>query len=298
MYSDTHFHFHHLVDERGLNGPDILQKLVERNTFFGMDIGTRCDDLIFRYNQLEENIAQLPVELQQAAKNLIFYSAGIWPDVDEIKNRVEAMKILESKIQEYEKIQSEKNSPSHLVAIGECGLDHHWNTSGADGRCESDFDKSIFEGERELFQMQLELAQKLNLPVVIHSRDAFEDSLDCMKNVGYHNGIIHCYSYGIEEARAFLDLGWYIAFGGATTYTKKSKMEQMVQLLQYVPEDRILMETDAPYLTPVPFRGQTNTPVLVEHCYNFVAAARNVSPRDLSETVDKNIRDLFKLKLN
>ena len=76
---------------------------------------------------------------------------------------------------------------------------------------------------------------------------------------------------------------------------KKAKMEEMTTLLRYVPEDRLLMETDSPYLTPVPFRGQTNTPVLVEYCYNFVAAARDITPYTLSEIVDKNIKDLFNI---
>ena len=90
-------------------------------------------------------------------------------------------------------------------------------------------------------------------------------------------------------------MGFYIALGGAVTYTKKSRMAEMTELLRFVPDDRILIETDAPYLAPVPFRGQTNTPVLVEYVYNFVSAARNVSPADLSRTVDGNIRRLFAL---
>ena len=141
--------------------------------------------------------------------------------------------------------------------------------------------------------MQLEFAKELKLPVIIHSRDAFEDTLDCLKNVGYHNGIVHCYSYGIEEAKKFLDLGWYIAFGGATTYTKKAKLDDMKALLQFVPEDRFLCETDAPYLAPVPFRGQSNNPVLVEEVYKFIAQLRGTTPEALSELVDENIDTLF-----
>ena len=287
MFSDTHFHFHHLI-ENGLDGAGILSQLVERNTFFGLDIGTRSDDLLRRHVQMQETVAKLPDGLRQAADEMIYYSAGIWPDVDEIKNRVESVKKLEDSIEAF-------CDKSHLVAIGECGLDHHWNPSGVDGRCESDFDQSVYEGEKELFQMQIDLARRMSLPVIVHSRDAFEDSIDCIKNMGYHRGIIHCYSYGKDEARAFLDLGWYIAFGGATTYTKKARMDEMRELLRYVPDDRILMETDSPYLAPVPFRGQINTPVLIEHCYNFVAQARGVLASELSLTVDKNIRELFKL---
>ena len=183
----------------------------------------------------------------------------------------------------------------HVIAIGECGLDHHWNPSGADGRTESDFDEQIYRGERELFQAHIELARELDLPVIVHSRDAYEDTLDCIKNIGYDNGIIHCYSYGIDEARTFLDRGWYIALGGGITYTKKSKLEQMEELIRFIPDDRLLTETDAPYLAPVPFRGQPNTPVLVEHVFNFLAQVRSVSLLVLNQTVDENIKRLFKI---
>lgn len=287
MFSDTHFHFHHLIED-GLDGAEILSQLVERNMFFGLDIGTRCDDLLRRHVQFQETFAKMLPGVRDAASEMIYYSAGIWPDVDEIKNRTESVKKLTDSIDTF-------MDKTHLVAIGECGLDHHWNPSGVDGRCESDFDQSVYEGERELFQMQIELARKMNLPVIVHSRDAFDDTLDCIKNMGYHNGIIHCYSYGKKEAEKFLDLGWYIAFGGGVTYTKKAKMDEMIELLRYVPNDRILMETDSPYLAPVPLRGQINTPVFVEHCYNFVAHARGVLASELSVTVDRNIRTLFNL---
>lgn len=287
MFSDTHFHFHHLIED-GLDGAEILSQLVERNMFFGLDIGTRCDDLLRRHVQFQETFAKMLPGIRDAASEMIYYSAGIWPDVDEIKNRTESVKKLTDSIETF-------MDKTHLVAIGECGLDHHWNPSGVDGRCESDFDQSVYEGERELFQMQIELARKMNLPVIVHSRDAFDDTLDCIKNMGYHNGIIHCYSYGKKEAEKFLDLGWYIAFGGGVTYTKKAKMDEMIELLRYVPNDRILMETDSPYLAPVPLRGQINTPVFVEHCYNFVAHARGVLASELSVTVDRNIRTLFNL---
>lgn len=290
MFSDTHFHFHHLVEDRGLDGAEILQKLCERSTFFALDIGTRADDLLSRRKIIQKEISRLPEKLQNQAHDFIFYSAGIWPDVEEIKDRHNALKKLKASIKEFCKTSGRK-----LTAIGECGIDHHWNPAGADGRSESDFDAEVFKGEKELFCMQLEYAQNLDLPVIVHSRDAFRDTVDCIKETGYSKGIIHCYSYGLEEAKVFLDSGWYLAFGGATTYTKKSKMEQMTELLRYVPEDRLLLETDSPYLAPVPFRGQTNTPVLIEHVYNFIAAARNTTPQDLSQTVDKNIRNLFNL---
>lgn len=283
MFSDTHFHFHMMITERGLNGPQILTDLAARDFKFGLDIGTGRNDLEQRQACVEETINQMADKTaSEKARNFMYYSAGIWPNIEDIHDRENAMKDLRQSIQ-----------GKKIVAIGECGLDHHWNPSGADGRCESDFDEKTYKGEKELFQMQLEFAKELKLPVIIHSRDAFEDTLDCLKNVGYHNGIVHCYSYGIEEAKKFLDLGWYIAFGGATTYTKKAKLDDMKALLQFVPEDRFLCETDAPYLAPVPFRGQSNNPVLVEEVYKFIAQLRGTTPEALSELVDENIDTLF-----
>ncbi len=287
MFSDTHFHFHHLVEERGLNGAEILSELAERNTFFGLDIGTRSGDLENRRKIIEESILSLSShEIQKKCRKMIFYSAGIWPDVDSIKNRGEEIKKLESQINFF-------SNKEKLVAIGECGLDHHWNPSGADGRREEDFDKSVYDGERELFEMQIELCKKFGLPVVVHSRDAFEETVDVLKNMDFHNGIIHCFSYDKDAARTFLDMGFYIAFGGAVTYTKKSKMPDMAEFLRFVPDDRILLETDAPYLAPVPHRGKTNTPVLIEETYKFIAGARGIPAENLSFIVDENIKKLF-----
>lgn len=283
-----------MVTERGLDGKQIMKDLVARDFKFGLDIGTRPDDLCARQKAVFDSIQAIedPV-LAQKAWDFMYFSAGIWPDVDEIRNREKAFNVLRQSIQNAMQYEGSDQLHRKIVAVGECGLDHHWNPAGVDGRCESDFDEQTYQGEKDLFQMQLELAKEMNLPVIVHSRDAFEDSLDCIKNVGYHNGIIHCYSYGIEEARKFLDLGWYIAFGGGVTYTKKVKMDEMRELLKFVPEDRFLCETDAPYLAPVPFRGQSNSPVLVEEVYKFISEIRQTSPEALSQLVDFNIHKLF-----
>ncbi|MBO4533520.1 MAG: TatD family hydrolase [Treponema sp.] len=284
MFSDTHFHFKMMTDERGIDGVQVLTTMAQRDCFFGLDIGTRAGDLAGRRLAVEKCInAMTDSQLAQKARSFMYFTAGIWPDIDSIKDRQNQLKLLRDSV-----------TPD-VIAIGECGLDHHWNPSGADGRTESDFDEQIYRGERELFEAHIELARELGLPVIVHSRDAYQDTLDCIKNIGYDNGIIHCYSYGIEEARTFLDRGWYIALGGGITYTKKSKLEQMEALIRYIPDDRLLTETDAPYLAPVPFRGQSNTPVLVEHVFNYIAQVRSISIEALNQTVDQNIARLFKI---
>ena len=315
MYSDTHFHFKMMTEERGVDGLSVLQAMAQRNCAFGIDIGTKCNDLAERQACVEKVIAQMAgaaggagragsaargacatgAALAEKARGFMYFSAGIWPDVDAIHNRDKQMKMLRDSITAAAVDREQDTLHRRIVAVGECGIDHHWNPSGEDGRCESDFDEKTYRGERELFEAQLQLARELSLPVIVHSRDGFEDTLDCIKNVGYDCGIIHCYSYGIEEARAFLERGWYIAFGGAVTYNKKAKLEAVKELLRFVPADRFLCETDAPYLAPVPLRGTVNTPVNVEHVYHFAAETRGVSPEELSATVDQNIRSLFKL---
>ena len=259
-----------------------------------MDIGTRCDDLTPRMEHMAESLDQIEnKEVKAAAERMIYFSAGIWPDVDEIHDREECMQTLEEEIEDA--TQKGERFAKKIAAIGECGIDHHWNQNNPDGRTQDDFDKATYQGERELFQMQLKLAKRLQLPVVVHSRDAFQDTLDCIKEIGYDNGIIHCFSYGIDEARAFVDRGWYLAFGGATTYTKKNMMYQMEELLRYVPDDRLLLETDAPYLAPVPLRGERNTPLNIRYTYEFISAKRNISVQQLNRLVEKNCQKLFKI---
>ena len=294
MFSDTHFHFKMMTEERGVDGVEVLSQLARRDCFLGLDIGTRAGDLQGRQLAVEKCIAGVAdARLADKARSFMYFSAGIWPDVESIKDRENQVKLLRDSIVVASADPDQDTLNRKIIAVGECGLDHHWNPSGEDGRSEEDFDEQVYRGERELFEAQIELARELKLPVIVHSRDAFEDTLECINNIGYHNGIIHCYSYGIDEARAFLDLGWYIALGGGITYTKKSKLEQMQELIHFIPSDRLLTETDAPYLAPVPFRGQANTPVLVEHVFNYIAQARGITVDELNATVDSNIKSLF-----
>jgi TatD DNase family protein len=293
MFSDTHFHFRNMTENRGVDGVAVLTSMAERACRFGLDIGTEADDLLRREQCVEKAITSMEFGAAQKAREFVYFSAGIWPSVDEIHARAERIEVLKAQIEAAAADENQDTLNRKIVALGEFGLDHHWNPSGVDGRCESDFDDKTYFGEQELFEMQLNLAHEMKLPSIIHSRDAFEDTLACIKRVGNHDGIIHCYSYGLDEAKKFLDLGWYISFSGSITYTKKSKMDAMLELLRYVPEDRILCETDSPYLAPVPHRGEPCSPVLVEHTYKFAADARGVSVEELSETVDKNIRNLF-----
>lgn len=297
MFSDTHFHFKHITDDHpdgAAFGAELLTQMAKNDVLFGLDVGTRCDDLLPRVQAVQESLAEIGDHNTHAkAQRIVAFTAGIWPDPDEIRDRHGCMETLRDTIESF---RADGGAfAKKLVAIGEGGIDHHWNPAGPDGRSQDDFDRALYDGERELFEMQLELARDLRLPFIVHSRDAFADTMDCIRNVGYDCGVIHCFSYGLAEAKAFLDRGWYLAFGGAVTYTKKAKLDAMAELLAYVPDDRILLETDAPYLAPVPLRGTPNNPVNISYTYEFIAARRNKTPAQLSKLVDKNIRDLFNI---
>lgn len=291
MFSDTHFHFQTMILKGDVDGVSVLEKMATNNCKFGLDIGTKADDLFERQNCIKNEIKKInDDDLSKKICDFLYFSAGIWPDFDSIHSRFEKMQILEKNIEDFNKNNFLNKK---IIAIGEGGIDHHWNPSGVDERCEDDFDKKTFFGEKELFEMQLDLAKKINLPFICHSRDGFSDTVECIKNSKYERGIIHCFSYGLEEAKVFLDLGWFISLSGSVTYAKKSKITEMENLIRYIPDDRLLCETDSPYLSPVPLRGKTNSPINIEHTYNFIAQKKGISVEELCELVDKNIENLF-----
>ena len=320
MFTDTHCHITYL-EERGIDTARVLRSLALKGTPFVLDAGIKAGDLTERIAYVNKTAAaadalgddaeddsaggknafsgganacadsEVPSGLQsmpgavhgaiddahslrQSIDALFRFAAGIWPDRQAISARVEQVGILEQ--------QFGSCTDGRVCALGECGLDHYWEPDTID-----------YAGEAELFEMQLALACKLNLPVIVHSRCAFEATLSCIQNFPQVCGVIHCYSYGINEARAFLDAGWYISFSGSVTYAKKAALKDIEDLIRFVPENRLLVETDSPYLAPVPLRGKPNTPLFIEHTYRFIAEKRNASVQSLADTVFKNARALF-----
>ena len=169
------------------------------------------------------------------------------------------------------------------VAVGEIGLDYYWD-----------------EPERELqkkwFVRQLHLAKEVNLPVVIHSRDAAQDTVDIMKaeHAEETGGVIHCFSYGKELAKIFLDMGFFIGVGGVVTFNNGRKLKEVVE---YIPLDRIVIETDCPYLAPVPFRGKRNDSRKLAHVVQQIADIKGISTEEVEEVTFRNAYKLYgKLK--
>ncbi len=166
-----------------------------------------------------------------------------------------------------------------VIAIGEIGLDYYYDNS----------DREI---QRKWFREQIRLAKELDLPYIVHDRDAHEDVFKIMKEEHYSGtrGILHCYSSSVEMAREFIKLGFYISLGGPVTF-KKSKTPKLVA--HDVPFDRLLIETDSPYLTPEPFRGKRNEPKYVKYVAEEIAAIRNVTAEEVAEKTSRNFKQLF-----
>lgn len=172
------------------------------------------------------------------------------------------------------------------VAVGEIGLDYHFEDNPAPTT------------QRELFVKQLQLADELGLPVVLHSRDAAQETLELLqanKHLLRNGGLMHCYSYSAEMTKDFLELGLSFSFGGPSTFKNAKKV---VESVQRIPAHRILSETDCPYLTPVPFRGVfPNQPKNVKPIVENMAVLRNENVEELKEKILQNAKKLFfKLK--
>jgi len=172
-------------------------------------------------------------------------------------------------------------SDSKIVAWGEIGLDFYRLYSPRDDQLRS-------------FQQQLETANDLNLPVIIHNRDAHDDVFEILKKMGKGDkkGVIHCYSGDQDLATAFIELGYYISIPGTVTYKKASHVRDVAS---NIPIERMLIETDAPFLTPVPKRGKRNEPLFVTYTAQEIARLRNIKFEEVARKTAENARDLFGL---
>lgn len=171
-----------------------------------------------------------------------------------------------------------------ILAIGEIGLDYH-------------YEEPARETQKHWFIRQLEVAKDRKLPVVIHSRDAAQDTLDILKaeQDGITGGVIHCFSYGVEMAREYLNMGYYIGIGGVVTFKNGKKLKEVAA---YTPLDCIVLETDAPYLSPVPFRGKRNCSLYLSYVAEEIAAIKGISVDEVYEKTVENAKRLYKLEEN
>lgn len=166
-----------------------------------------------------------------------------------------------------------------VVAIGETGLDYH-------------YDNSPRETQREVFRRHLALAKELGLPAVIHSREAKKDTIEILKESGINKGVLHCFSGDMDMAERVMEMGFYISIAGPVTFKNAKKL---AEIARSIPDDYLLLETDAPYLTPEPFRGKRNEPAFVKTTAGKIAELREVIFDDIDRITTLNAKRLFKI---
>lgn len=227
-----------------------------------------------------EKIVTIGTTLKDSKKNIklaekfenVYATVGIYPEFSK--------QVTDKDLKEIEELAKHKK----VVAIGEIGLDYH----------NANYDKV---SQREIFIKQLEIADRLGIPFCIHCRNAVEDMYEILsthKHLINHSGLMHCYSEGGEWVHKFLDLGLYISFSGTITFKKNDR-----SFLKEIPLDKIVVETDAPYLTPEPFRGRRNSPAMVKYTAKCIAEELKIDYDKFDEIVTKNAKTFyFKIKNN
>ena len=175
----------------------------------------------------------------------------------------------------------EQASDEKTVAIGEIGLDYYW-----------DKEPEVQERQRYWFGRQIELARETGLPIIVHSRDAAADTMQVMKEHHAEDipGVIHCYSYSKEMAMEFVKMGYYIGVGGVVTFKNAKKLKEAVDAL---PLEKILLETDCPYMAPEPYRGKRNSSLYLPYVIEEIARIKGVSTEEVERVTEENARKLF-----
>ncbi|WP_455382635.1 TatD family hydrolase [Salinispira pacifica] len=253
QFVDSHCHLH-IIAAKGADAGALLKSAFDRGAAWIMDVGVDLDTVEAR----ERITSQFPRVLETQG---LYPSQAERPDIESLVDRLESLCALK-----------------RPAAIGEIGLDFYRDYA----------DRSR---QRELFRRQLTLAGKQSLPVVIHNRDADEETIEELRAAALERtGVMHCFAGDIAFARRCLDAGYYISFAGNVTFKKAAGLREVAA---FVPSDRLLLETDAPYLAPVPMRGRTNHPLLVNHTYAAVAEVRKVPADQLAADIVVNFERLF-----
>ena len=202
--------------------------------------------------------------------DFIYGAVGIHPEnADEFKDEM---------LEEFKEII--KKNPK-VKAIGEIGLDYYWDENP---------DKEI---QKDVFRKHMKLAEELNLPVIIHDRDAHEDTLNIIKEFPSVKGVVHCFSGSVEFAKECLKLGYYIGVTGVVTFKNAKKV---VKVVKEVPIERLLVETDCPYMAPEPNRGKRNKSSYIKYVIEKISELIEIIPKEFNIKVNENLQNLFKIQ--
>lgn len=255
MFIDSHSH---LDDKRFDGDRDILIKSLKENKVdLAINIGA----------DLETSINS--VELADKYEN-IYAVIGVHPH--------SASEVTDETIDQLRQMAKHKK----VVAIGEIGLDFYYDNSPRDI-------------QRKWFKEQLNLAKELKLPVVIHSRDANQETFDTIKEAqdGNLKGVMHCFSGSVEMAIEYMKIGFYISLAGPVTFKNARVAKEVAEVVSL---DKLLIETDCPYLTPEPYRGKRNEPMFVRYVAEKIAEIKNIPVEDLAKHTSRNTRELFGIR--
>ena len=240
-------------------------------------------------DMLEEPTNQVLLEMQDfGVKKVIIPSVEIstMQNIVNIANQNEniyaMVGIFPSEAKTYNKDIEEKMidfaQNKKVVAVGEIGLDYYW-------------DKSFNDIQQDVFIKQIKLANKLNLPIVIHDREAHKDTFDILKEHNQNSKVLfHCFSGSVEFMRECVKQGWFIALGGVVTFKNAIKMKEVAK---EVPLEKLMLETDSPYLTPVPYRGKPNKPAYVKYVAEEIAQLRNMTLEEIIDITTSNAEEFF-----
>lgn len=251
IFIDSHAHI-----LRSLYSKDLEREIeiIERENFF------KINDVGFDIESSKEAL-----EIAERSVNF-FATVGIHPE--------ELTHFKEGDINLIEEL-GRKNK---VIAIGETGLDYYNNDVA-------------LELQRDIFSRQIEIAKSLNIPVIIHSREAFDDTMCIIKEIGYNNAVFHSFDYGLMEVKSVLDFDCSVSFSGMLTFKKRGDLREVAE---YIPLENVLFETDSPYLSPEPLRGRKNRPQNVKYIYEFFARLRGIDIEVLCERVLQNFKGRFK----
>ena len=253
-YIDSHFHLMQLA-EKGVVPEGLMAEALEAGVGAGMDIGIDLDNIARR-----RKICQTYPGFG--------YTIGLYPSFADATNLHQPMPHHISHLAEE---LAKRSGDPLLWAVGEIGLDFHWNYGSP-------------KTQQDLLIQQIQLAEQYKLPVIIHNRKADKELYDILRTVSV-GGIIHCFSSDSTAMKHFLNLGFYISFAGNLTFKNSTILQEAARM---VPLDRLLFETDSPYLSPHPLRGRVNRPAHVTHNYQFFASLRQLPLTDLKQRVYEN----------
>lgn len=250
MFFDTHTH---LDDKRFSEDCDqVIEKVFASGVTLAVNIGADMESS-------RESVALAE------RYDFIYAAVGVHPH--------EAEALTEADMDALRRLAAHKK----VVAIGEIGLDYY-------------YDNAPRELQKKWFLRQLELAKELDLPYIVHDRDAHGDTMEIIKRAGYYRGVLHCYSGSVEMARELLELGFYISFAGPLTFKNGKKAREVAQA---VPMDRLFIETDSPYLTPEPCRGQRNDSSMVRFVCEKLAEIKGISTEEAARITYENGKQFF-----